>query len=389
MEFQLTPELRLNPFPMYAALRSTGGILHLAEQNVWNIFRYADVKTVLSDYERFSNSHLRDGQVIVPSLLGTDPPRHTQLRGLVQKAFTPKAIEAMEPRIAQLTDELLERVRGQGNMDLVADLGAPLPVMVIAEMLGIPTEDRVQFKHWSDELVAASDRVLMGPDADLMEVTGAAMQEMLAYFGEIIDQRRHSPGNDLISGLIVAEIDGERLSREDLLNFCWLLLVAGNETTTNLLSNAIITLLEHPEAMAELLADPTLIPRAIEEVLRYRSPVQAMFRTAAQDVEIAGQQVKAGSMVIAWIGSANRDETVFPDADRFDIRRDPNPHIAFGHGIHFCLGAPLARLEARVVLPALLERLPNLRRASDEPLQPVSGFIVHGVTSLPLRFGNV
>ncbi|HEY3364486.1 MAG TPA: cytochrome P450 [Symbiobacteriaceae bacterium] len=387
MEFQMTPEIRLNPYPMYAMMRASGGMLHLEEYNLWNVFRYDDVKTVLADHTRFSSSQMGDGHLLSRSLISTDPPRHTQLRGLINKVFTPKAIAALEPRIAALTGELLDRVAGKGALDLVGDLGAPLPVMVIAEMLGIPTDDRAQFRHWSDQMVAAADEVLTGARAaGPAHASTLAMQEMSAYFREILTRRRASPENDLISSLLAAEIEGERLSEDDLLNFCWLLLVAGNETTTNLLSNAILTFLEHPDALARLRAEPERIPQAIEEVLRYRSPVQAMFRVATTDVEMAGQVIPRGARVIAWIGSANRDETVFPDPDRFDIGRDPNPHIAFGQGIHFCLGAPLARLEARVALGAILERLQDLERADTEPLEPVAGFIVHGVTRLPLQF---
>jgi cytochrome P450 len=257
--------------------------------------------------------------------------------------------------------------------------------MVISEMLGIPPTDRKQFKQWSDVIVASSNNII-GDDLALAEASGKAMHAMYEYFAPIMERRRANPREDLISRLTSVEVDGERLSDSDIFSFCWLLLVAGNETTTNLISNAILTLLEEPAALARLRAEPALLPNAIEEVLRYRSPVQAMFRFAARDVELHGQMIEQGRVVLAWIGSANRDERRFPEPDRFDIERTPNPHIAFGNGIHFCLGAPLARLEARVALAAVLERLQELARVDDVPLVPVEGMIVHGVKSLPLRF---
>ncbi|HLN65276.1 MAG TPA: cytochrome P450 [Symbiobacteriaceae bacterium] len=384
MQFEMTPEMRLNPFPLYAMMRQNGGLLPIPDQHLWNVFRYDDVKTVLTDHKRFSSQFSPD-QSGPGSLITSDPPRHTELRSLLTKAFTPRAIAALEPRIRQLTTELLDRVMEQGEIDLVGDLSAALPVMVIAEMLGIPPEDRVMFKQWSDKVVESAD-VVLGRHSLEPGATAGAWAEMVAYFRRVIAERRQDPRDDLISNLIAAEIDGERLSEIDILNFAWLLLVAGNETTTNLITNTVITWLEHPLELERLRADPTLLPGAIEEVLRYRSPVQAMFRITAEPVEIAGQTIPAGERVIAWIGSANRDETIFADADAYLIGRDPNPHIAFGHGIHFCLGAPLARLEARIALGAVLERLHDLTRVDGAPLEPVSGFIVHGVKKLPLRF---
>jgi cytochrome P450 len=378
----MTPAMRLNPFPMYRTARAMGGVVHIKQPPLWNVFRYEDVRTALGDHARFSS---RLGRESGPdSLITSDPPRHTQLRGLVKSAFTPRAIAGLQPRIAALAAELLDRAAARGEMDLVRDFAEPLPVLVIADMLGIPGQRRADFKHWSDLVVSGSDHLLMGDQAQIPDGYGEGMAAMHAYFAEVIAERRVRPGEDLISSLVSAEIDGEGLSDDDLDNFCWLLLVAGNETTTNLIGNAVQVLLDEPEQLERLRADADLLPGAVEEVLRHRAPVQAMFRRTLTEVQLGRHRISAGELVIAWIGSANRDGSRFPDPDRFDITRSPNPHLAFGHGIHTCLGAPLARLEANLTLSALIERFPRMRRAGRGALEPVPGFILHGVRSLPL-----
>jgi cytochrome P450 len=251
-------------------------------------------------------------------------------------------------------------------------------VIVIAEMLGIPHEDRARFKAWSDGIVGSSFEGGSNPQ-------GA----MSAYFLGMIEQRRREPQDDLISALLAAQIDGVHLNQRELLGFCVLLLVAGNETTTNLLGNAILCFDEHPEVMEQLRAQPELIPGAIEEVLRYRSPVQMMYRRVISDLDIDGNQFRAGQMVLAQIGSANRDEAQFPDPDSFDIARTPNRHIAFGHGIHFCIGAPLARLESKIVLTLLLERLRDIKRVRTVSLQATGSDVVYGVKHVPVTFQTV
>ena len=260
-------------------------------------------------------------------------------------------------------------------MDIIDDLSYPLPVIVIAEMLGIPQEDRERFKVWSDAVVGATHSERGDPQAEMSE-----------YFLDMIQQRRREPEDDLISALLDAQIDGQHLNQRELLGFCILLLVAGNETTTNLIGNALLCFDEHPEVMEQLRSEPELVPGAIEEVLRYRSPVQFMYRRAVADITIRDQEIRTGQMVLAWIGSANRDEAQFPDPDRFDIRRTPNRHIAFGHGIHFCLGAPLARLEAKIALTILLERLHEIKRVPDIPLEATGSNVVYGVKHLPITF---
>jgi cytochrome P450 len=350
---------------------------------VLSVFRYDDVQRALSDYEAFSSERgPRDASsALNASLISSDPPRHRQLRNLVTQAFTPRAITQLAPRITAIIDELLEPVAAAGRMDFIADLADPLPVIVIAEMLGIPASERVQFKRWSDAIVSTA----IAPGDGGLTFMGA-QREMAQFFSHLIAERTAEPRDDLISHLIAAEIDGQRLTPVELMGFCVLLLVAGNETTTNLLGNAILCFDEQPEVYERLRAQPDLIPGAIEEVLRYRSPVQSMFRSATGETDLGGVLTRAGQPVVAWIGSANRDETRFPDAHVFDITRAPNRHLAFGYGIHFCLGAPLARLEARLALEALTARFRDIRRIPEAPTRWMESSIVYGVKNLPITF---
>jgi cytochrome P450 len=261
-------------------------------------------------------------------------------------------------------------------MDVIADFAVPLPVTVIAELLGIPPDRREQFKRWSDAFVTGGTSEMSDEDA---------RREMSSFFAELVEERRRSPREDLVSALLAARIDGESLDQRALLSFCILLLVAGNETTTNLIGNGVLCLDEHPDALAELQPHPELMPSAVEEILRYRPPVHSMFRLARSEVRLGDQAIQAGDMVIAWIGSANRDPRQFADPERFDVHRNPNRHIAFGHGIHFCLGAPLARLEGTIALGALVRRLGHLQVDRSE-LEPLRGHVVHGVQRLPVTF---
>jgi cytochrome P450 len=391
MEVFPPKEELLNPYPFYEKMRQSNPVAYDGENDVWAVFRYDDVYKVLTDYDTFSSdfsrwnrSKERSGPVR-QSLISTDPPRHNELRGLISRAFTPLALSALEPRIEEITQSLLDDVVEKGETDLIEEIALPLPVTVIAEMLGVPRQDHPQYKRWANRLLGAEAGNIFLDDtlsADRQKV----LEEMDDYFSSVIEQRRKSPKDDLISGLIAAEEAGKRLSREDILSFCSLLLLAGHVTTVNLIGNAILTLLEHPRQMNRLMVDLSLMPQAIEEVLRYRSPAQAIARIVAKETELGGKTLSPGQQMVAWIGSANRDETKFPNANQFEITRNPNHHIAFGHGIHFCIGAPLARLEARIALPIILKRLNNMELVHDTHFEPFDGYLLYGVAHLPLKF---
>ena len=384
-------EAALNPFTYYRKMRESDPVSYDEKNKLWALFRYEDVLRITSDYSNFSSERVLASEQAIDgmrkegiseedmptkSILSLDPPRHRQLRSLISQAFTPRSITLLTPRITQIAHEYLDKVAAKGKMDIIQDLSYPLPVIVIAELLGVPTEDRAQFKRWSDGLIDPAPGVV-----------NSVIVEMNRYFRQVIAQRRSDPREDLISGLVAAEVDGEKLTERELLSFCVILLVAGNITTTNLIGNAILCFDEHPEVMDQLREDLSLLPTAIEEVLRYRSPVQMLVRAAVADTVIGGKEIKQGQFVVPYIGSANRDEAQFPAPDVFDIRRTPNRHVAFGHGIHFCIGAPLARLETRIAFEALLTRFKNIRRVQDTPLEPLqAGGGFYGVKNLPVTF---
>jgi cytochrome P450 len=391
MQTKTNREQLYSSYAWYRQMRETQPVYFDASWGgVWHLFSYADVARVLSDYATFSSDESRfmppeqrDTSPISSSILRMDPPRHRQLRHLVSQAFTPRMVAQMEARIRDITNGLLDQVAAKGEMDAVRDLAYPLPVTVIAELLGIPTELRADFKRWSDALVSGEEELSEeGRQALFQEIGG-----MFNYFTQVLDERRAHPQNDLVSALLKAEVDGEHLSDMELLGFCGLLLVAGNETTTNLIGNLLLCLDENPGTVERLRANRELVPGAIEEALRYYSPVKTMTRFATVDTTIGGQQIKAGQALIPWFSSANRDEAEFPHADSFDLEREPNRHLGFGRGIHFCLGAPLARLEARVALNLMLDRLPGAWRISDAPLEPIKSFVVFGTKNIPLTWG--
>jgi len=383
MDF-FSDDMRRDPYPIYDRLRGASPVFRVPPPfDAWLVLDYDGVKQVLTDHATFSSA------VPAPEhwFLFQDPPRHTKLRGLISKAFTPRVVANLEPRIRELSRDLLDRVVERGEMDLVADYAVPLPMWVIAEMLGIADAGWARFKRWSDAILRLSYARSGGTEAD--DALGgylAVTSEMDAYLAEALAQRRAAPRDDLLTRLAEAEVDGERLTQAEILGFFQLLVVGGQETTTNLITNAVLCLVEHPGDRARLEAAPERVPGAIEEVLRYRSPLQWVMRTPTREVTIAGHTIPAGRLVLAMIGSANRDPHQFRDAGRFDITREPNPHVAFGHGIHACLGAPLARLEGRIALTDLLGRLPGFALADTAPWPPRRALHVLGPARLPIRF---
>ena len=392
MQTQSYKEQLHAPFDWYRTMRATQPVFKDPDWGGWHVFRYADVARVLSEYATFSSDGQRiehaagsTGEVdpIESSIIRMDPPRHRHLRNLVTQAFTPRMVTQLEPRITAITNELLDHVAAAGEMDVVRDLAYPLPVTVISELLGIPAELREDFKRWSDALVTGD----AGTSEEERKALFQEVQGMYGYFTQVLEERRQHPQNDLVSALLAASIDGQSLSNEELLGFCGLLLVAGNETTTNLLGNMILCFDENPDVVERLRTNRALVPGAIEEVLRYYSPVKAMVRITATETMLGDQRIGPDQMIVARIGSANRDEAEFPDPDRFDIEREPNHNIAFGRGFHFCLGAPLARLEAKVALNAMLDRLPGSWQVADAPLEMIRSFIVFGAKELPMTWG--
>jgi cytochrome P450 len=379
-------DLRRNPYPFYAALRAKSPVFEEPRTGLWLILDHQGVKRALHDHEAFSSRASPPGAPTTDWFIFMDPPRHTKLRALVSRAFTPRAIAALEPRIRALSGELLDRVRGQRELDLAASYSIPLPLLVIAEMLGAPAKDRPLFRRWSDATVALAFMLSGSPEKARVERDfGAALAEARPYVAGLVAARKAAPRDDLLTRLVEAEVDGERLTGEEIFGFFQLLLVAGHETTTNLIGNAMVAFGEHPEQLDLLRSRPDLIGSAVEEVLRYRSPVQVMFRVPRCDIEAEGQTIPAGKLTLAVIGSANHDEKVFSNPDALDIAREPNAHLSFGHGLHFCLGAPLARLEARVALPDLLSRFRSFELMEDRPWTPRAAFHVLGPEKLPLR----
>jgi cytochrome P450 len=306
------------------------------------------------------------------------------LRRLVSKAFTPRAVENLRPRIREIIDTLLDSVSDRSEFDLVEEIAYPLPVIVIAEMLGVPPEDRADFKRWSDDVVAT----LGGPftPQDVIQKARKSIEEFVEYLAEQIAERRTNPRDDLISGLIAAEDGGQVLSEQEIYSTTILLLIAGNETTTNLIGNAMQSLLENPDQMELLRNEPSLIPSAIEELLRYNGPVQATARVATTDIEVGGVTVKGGQMAMAVLGAANHDPAKYPDPEKLDLRRNPTDHMGFGDGIHFCIGAPLARAEAQIAFEELLKRYAVIEAAGE----PTFGgtFIIRGPKKLPIHVAS-
>ena len=382
-------DMRRNPYPAYDQMRQGLPVFHLAQFDLWMIFDFEGVKRALVDHGVFSSdlSHVPGHGNPGEWFIFFDPPRHTKLRALISKAFAPRVVANLEPRIRELSRQLLDQRIEGGAMDLAADFAVPLPMLVIAEMLGVPVADWPRYKRWSDVILKIANTISRDEAAArTIDEYRAVTAEMRAFLPDLIAQRQAAHQDDLLTRLVEAEVDGERLTQAEILGFVQLLLVGGQETTANLINNAVLCFIENPDQLARLRAAPDLLPSAIEEVLRYRSPVQWMPRATRCDVAVHGQLIPAGKLVLPMIGSANRDPKQFRDASRFDITRDPNPHVAFGHGIHSCLGAPLARLEARIALADFLDRVKGFELASDAPWEPRKALQVHGPSRLPIRF---
>ncbi|MEU5264361.1 cytochrome P450 [Amycolatopsis sp. NPDC021455] len=370
-----------------------------AELGMWNVYGHPEIEEILRDPATFSSDTTR----LVPkemmpdadleamtagNLLQLDPPLHNKMRKLVSRAFTPKVVADLEPRIAAITHEMLDAVGTPGRLELVEDLAYPLPVIVIAELLGVPASDRHLFKGWVDKMFESSEQLsLVKKDEKQDEAIKKSLEgqkSLTDYLGVHVDERRKQPREDLLTKLVEAEVDGERLSRNEVVNFANILLLAGHITTTMLLGNSVLCLDTHREWDERVRADRSLVPPAIEESLRFLTPFAAVARTTNREVEVGGVTVPADQLLMIWVAAANRDERVFTDPGDFNPLRDPNPHLAFGRGIHFCIGAPLARLEGRVALNILFDRYPALRTIPGEPPKFQVNPNMTGVRELPL-----
>ena len=374
------PQVQADPYPSYERLRREAPVYQNESLGFWALSRFGDVLGALHDPVTFSSaSGITIGtsaDVLLPMMSMRDPPRHDRLRALVSRAFTPRSIAALEPRVVEIAEGFADDIWNDGGGDLVKGFTEALPTQVIAEMLGVDPGDRAFFKERSNQLVRANPLDRSGRQQGLEAATA-----LYSYLGGVIEERRSAPRDDLISSLLGATVDGERLTDDELVGFCFLLLVAGNETTTNLLGNALVALDAHPWSRHAVEKRELGLPAVVEEVVRFESPVQGLARTTTSDVVVGDSSIPAGSSVLLLFASANRDEAEFPDPDRFDPSRRLDRHLGFGHGIHHCLGAALARLEARAGLACLLDRRPRYELC-DSPVDWLDSGLVRGPRTL-------
>ena len=397
-------EFLRNPYPVYDQLRANDPIHWSAENGYWIITRYADIIWQVQNDQLTSNrigahesrmpvevrEHFRPLFTAVGSwMLMIDPPDHTRLRGLVSKAFTPGVVENMRGLVQALVDDMLAGLKQQGRMDLMADLANPLPATVIAVMLGVPGTDQQQFKAWSDDIAHGLSGIDSARSKEelfvLYDLAQKSFLSLASYFREKVAELRIHPRENLLSALIHAEEQGDRLTEAELFANCVLLMMAGHETTTNLIGNGVLALLRHPDQQDKLAGNPDLIISAVEELLRYDSPVQKMGRIALTEINLAGKQIKQGDLVCLSFAAANRDPEQFAAPEQLDVERKPNRHLAFGHGLHYCVGAALARLEGQIAINTILSRLPNLRLETED-LVWNRDFTLRGLKSLPIAF---
>jgi hypothetical protein len=391
----LDPDVLANPYPLFRRLRTDDPVHWDAFLHTWVVTRYVDVLEVLHTFsaerthtpEKLKAMGLSEmspiAQLMVKQMLFMDPPTHTRLRSLASQAFGPARVAVLRSHIREIVNRLLDAVQNQGQMDVIADLGEPLPAIVTAEMLGVPLSDRLQLKAWSADFAEMLGNFQHNPEhAPRMLRT---VQDMTAYFRDNIRRQKDLPQEGLVHSLMTAEVDGDRLTEEEVVANSIVTMVGGQETTTNLIGNGVLTLLRNPAEMKRLRDDASLIPSAVEEMLRYESPSQHTGRLAAEDVELGGRMIRKGQAVMAVMAAANRDPERFPDPDRFDVARSDNRHLAFGYAAHFCFGAALARVEGQEVFEALIRRLPDLELQSG-PLTWRNNLGLRGLAVLPVRF---
>ncbi|MGA2321322.1 MAG: cytochrome P450 [Solirubrobacteraceae bacterium] len=391
----LDPEVLADPYPLYRQLRTEDPVHWDPYLHAWVVTRYAEVVEVLHRFsakrtptpEKLAALGMEQlapiARVMVRQMLFLDPPQHTRVRGLAAVAFTPRRVERLRDHIDEIADSLLDAVSSRGEMEVMGDLANPLPAIVTAEMLGVPIDDHRRLKDWSQDFAEMLGNFQHNPGRAAK--VARSLEQMTAYFQEAVRRQATRPTEGLVNALTVAEVDGDRLTEDEVVANVIVTLVGGQETTTNLIGNGLLTLLRHPEEMERLRRDPALVPAAVEELLRYESPSQHTARLAPDDVELGGKLIKRGQAVIAVMGAANRDPERFPDPERVDLARTDNRHLAFGWAAHFCFGAPLARIEGQIAFLALLRRLPNLR-LTPGPITWRSNLGLRGLTALPVTF---